>query len=89
MPGGETYAEYTARVIRGFAQALTFPGPVLIVGHGGNFWALEHYGLISETRVPNCALFSLQPPRDQKLWNVKQLAAPEGQSLAIGEAAIA
>jgi broad specificity phosphatase PhoE len=89
MPGGETYAQYTARVIRGFAEALPFPGPVLIVGHGGNFWALEDYGLIPEIRLPNCALFYLEPPRDSKYWNVTQLAAPEGRALAIGEAALA
>lgn len=88
-PGGETFAEYTARVIRGFNQALTYPNPVLIIGHGGNFWALEHYKLIAVTRVPNCALFHLEPPQGSTLWNVKQLAAPEGQALAIGEAALA
>lgn len=87
MPGGETFAEYTARVIRGFNQALTHPGPVLAIGHGGNFWALEHYGLIGPgTRVTNCSLFKLDPPsNDSKFWTVTQLAAPEGPALAIGE----
>lgn len=87
MPEGETFAEYTARVIRGFNQALAHPGPVLIVAHGGNFWALEHHGLIARgTRVTNCALFKLEPPAaDSKFWNVTQLAAPEGPALAIGE----
>ncbi len=86
MPGGETYTAYCARVIRGFNQALAYPGPVLVVGHGGNFWSLERYGLIPETRVPNCALFYLEPPRTGKLWSVKLLAAPAGEALAIGEA---
>ena len=91
MPGGETFSEYTDRVIRGFNQALTHPGPVLIVAHGGNFWALEHHGLIAPgTRVPNCALFQLDPPSpvtgtDSKFWQVTLLAAPEGPALAIGE----
>jgi len=87
MPGGETYGEYCARVIRGFNEALAYPGPVLIVGHGGNFWALENFGLIAETRVPNCALFYLEPPRSGKFWSVKQLSTPVGESLPIGEAA--
>jgi probable phosphoglycerate mutase len=87
MPGGETFAEYTARVIRGFNQALAQPGPVLIVAHGGNFWALEHHGLIAPgVRVPNCALFRLDPPNGGKLWNVTALYAPAGEALAIGEA---
>lgn len=87
MPGGETFAQYTARVIRGFNQALAERGPVLVVGHGGNFWALEHYGLIAPgVRVPNCALFRLDPPRDTKVWTVTSLHAPAGEALAIGEA---
>lgn len=86
MPGGETYAEYCTRVIRGFNEALAYPGPVLIVGHGGNFWALEHFSLIAETRVPNCALFYLEPLRDSTFWGATLIAKPDGLSLAIGEA---
>ncbi len=88
MPGGETFQEYIDRVMRGFAVALAQPGPVLAIGHGGNFWALERYGLIVfGTRVPNCALFKLEPPKpSEKFWSVKLLAAPDGPSLAIGEA---
>ncbi len=87
MPGGETFVEYCARVLRGFNQALAQTGPVLIVAHGGNFWGLEHYGLIATgVRVPNCALFRLDPPRDLKTWKVTSLYAPEGEALAIGEA---
>jgi len=88
MPGGETYDTYTRRILRAFNEALEQPGPVLIVSHGGNFWALEHHGLIPPgPRVPNCGLFRLEPPAsDSKYWHVKQLAAPPGVSLAIGEA---
>ncbi len=96
MPGGETFAEYTSRVIRGLNQALTHPGPVLVVAHGGNFWALECHGLIAKgSRVGNCALFRLEPPTshsktgDAKLWKVTPLAVPDGPSLAIGEIALA
>ncbi len=87
MPGGETYAAFCARVVRGFAAALLHPGPVLIVGHGGNFWGLETHGLIAPgTRVPNCALFRFDPPSDSPFWTVTLLAAAPGESLAIGEA---
>ena len=87
MPGGETFQEYIDRVIVGFYVALAQPGPVLAIGHGGNFWALERYGLIEPGfRVPNCTLFKLEPPRDSKFWSVKLLAKPDGPSLAIGEA---
>ena len=87
MPGGETFQEYIGRVMRGFVVGLAQPGPVLAIGHGGNFWALERYGLIEfGTRIPNCALLKLEPPTISKFWNMKLLAAPEGPSLAIGEA---
>ena len=87
IPGGETFAAFCARVLRGVNQALAQPGPVLIVSHGGNFWGLEYFGLIAPgTRVPNCALFRLDPPRDSKLWTVTSLYVPAGEALAIGEA---
>lgn len=87
-PGGETFLEYVARILRGLTHSLTQPGPVLMVGHGGNFWALEHYGLIdSGTRVSNCSLFRVDPPGDSKFWTVTQLACPDGPALAIGEGA--
>ncbi len=94
MPGGETFAAYTTRVVHGFNQALAHPGPVLIVAHGGNFWALEHHGLIAPgTRVPNCALFQLDPPSVEKtsagnFWTVTQLSAPAAEALSIGEAPV-
>jgi broad specificity phosphatase PhoE len=90
MPGGETFLEYSARIMRGFSQALSQPGPVLVVGHGGNFWALEHYGLIVPgTRVTNCALFKLDPPTPgSEFWNVTPLACPAEAGLAIGEGAV-
>jgi broad specificity phosphatase PhoE len=88
MPGGETFEAYTTRVLGAFNQALVQPGPVLVVGHGGNFWALEHHGLIPNgTRVANCALFRLEPPRAKPaMWTVVQLAGHETDALAIGEA---
>jgi broad specificity phosphatase PhoE len=91
IPGGETFAEYTDRVLRGLNAALREPGPVLVVGHGGNFWSLERHGLIAcGTRVPNCALFRLDPPMGgAKMWNVTPLSMPAGPSLAIGEGAAA
>ncbi len=87
-PSGETFLEYVARTIRGVNLALAQPGPMMMVGHGGNFWALEHFGLTAPgLRVGNCALFRLDPPRDTKLWSVSQLACPEGDALVIGEGA--
>ena len=39
--GSEKVEDFTARVIRGFQQALELPCPVLIVAHGGVYRALQ------------------------------------------------
>ena len=87
LPGGENYNEYVTRALRGLNTALMNPGPVLVVAHGGTFWAIQRFALANRpVRVPNCVLFKLDPPRfDTTSWTVTELAAPEGLSLAIGE----
>lgn len=87
LPGGETHDEYVTRALRGLNSALSHRGPVLVVAHGGTFWAIQRFALANHSvRVPNCVLFKLDPPRsDAASWTVTELAAPEGLSLAIGE----
>ncbi len=91
IPGGESYAEYLARALRGLNDSLSHAGPVLVVAHGGTFWAIEKFALQQTgVRVTNCALFKLTPP-DQghhgvDAWSTTQLAAPPGPAVAIGEA---
>lgn len=86
IEGGETRAAYIERVFGALKTALVQPGPVLVVAHGGTFWALDRLAR-TETRVPNCALFELSPPDEPaRPWRVKQIAHPPERSLTIGEA---
>ncbi len=88
IPGGESLADYAARLLRGFNAALTQPGPVLIVGHGGSVWPLERFaGIATGLRIANCALFRFDPPSsDDAPWTYTTLAEPASPSVAIGEA---
>jgi hypothetical protein len=63
---------------------------VLVVGHGGNFWAIERLmGLSSGARVANCALFRIDPPvAGDTHWRSTLLAQPATPSVAIGEAIV-
>jgi probable phosphoglycerate mutase len=63
VPGVESFAKFRARIQRGIARALDLPGPVLIVAHGGVFWALESLTrLPGQSRLPNASLARFEPP---------------------------
>ncbi|MCC6912074.1 MAG: histidine phosphatase family protein [Rhodospirillaceae bacterium] len=84
IEGGERRVDYIARVHRALNEALSHPAPVLIVAHGGTFWAMEE--LLGEiVHVQNCTLFEMTPPpADRKHWKATQLACPVEPPLAIG-----
>lgn len=87
IPGGESLADYSARLLHGFNAALSHPAPVLIVGHGGSVWPLERFAGIAEgLHITNCALFRFDPPAGNAAWSYTPLAAPVSPSVAIGEA---
>ncbi len=53
-PGGETFEHLKARVVPAVNRALTRPGPVLIVAHGGMFRAVRSaMGLSALVRTEN------------------------------------
>lgn len=86
IPGGESLADYSARLLRGFNAALSHAGPVLIVGHGGSVWPLEKFaGIATGLRIANCALFRFDPPASGSAWTYTAIAEP-ASSIAIGEA---
>ena len=89
IPGGESYSDYLARALRGLNESLCHPAPVMVVAHGGTFWAIEKFALRQAgVRVTNCALFKLIPPQNDQsgAWAATLLAAPRGPAVAIGEA---
>lgn len=87
IPGGESLAQYSERLLRGLNAALAQPAPVLIVGHGGSVWPLERFAGIAEgLRISNCALYRFDPPAGGDAWSYTALAQPVRPSVAIGEA---
>jgi 2,3-bisphosphoglycerate-dependent phosphoglycerate mutase len=87
IEGGEKRVDYIARVYRALSEALTYPAPVLVVAHGGTFWAMEE--LFGETvHVQNCTLYHITPPAaGDRNWTSTQLACPTAPALAIGQGA--
>jgi broad specificity phosphatase PhoE len=76
IQGGETRRDYIARVTSAITEALAYPGPILIVAHGGTFWALEHLAGV-ELRMPNCTLYHFTPPVRGAHWGMTQIACPQ------------
>ena len=73
--GGEPFEDFANRVIAGINQALTHPGPVLIVSHGGVFHALRSRSRIElNGDMPNCIPVYLSPLFDRNLgWRMEQV----------------
>lgn len=76
-PGGaEGFSAFMERALDGLNQALACPGPVLIVAHGGIYWAIERFaGIARRERIPNgVPLFHAPPPKPLLPWRRQQLA---------------
>ncbi|WP_157231047.1 histidine phosphatase family protein [Kiloniella laminariae] len=71
--GAESYQDFIDRSTAAINQALTRPGPVLIVAHGGIYWAVtEHAKYEKGTTLPNCTLVLNTPPsQDEPFWRQK------------------
>ena len=89
IPGGESFEDYVARALSGLNQALAHPGPVLVVAHGGTFWAIERHALKGErVRVANCVLFRLTPGASaDAAWRYDMVSEPTSPHVAMGEKA--
>jgi broad specificity phosphatase PhoE len=54
LDGAESHAAFIERTLGGLNEALRQPGPVLIVAHGGTYWAVQRAtGLDRLDTVPN------------------------------------
>ncbi|GAB5456779.1 MAG: hypothetical protein Hens2KO_30080 [Henriciella sp.] len=68
-PGAEPYDQFIDRALSAINQALTHPGPVLIVAHGGIYWAVQ----IHATRdlgqsAPNAQIIEHTAPTEAHPW---------------------
>lgn len=63
--GAEPYAAFLERARHAINRALAMPGPVLVVAHGGIYWAILRYGRLgAEFDIPNGVPVHHEPPRD-------------------------
>jgi probable phosphoglycerate mutase len=61
--GVEPYAAFLDRALAAVNQALAAPGPVLIVGHAGVYWAVQRHGALdTERHLPNGVPVRHDPP---------------------------
>jgi broad specificity phosphatase PhoE len=74
--GAERFAAFMERALDGLNEALGYSGPVLIVAHGGIYWAIERFaGIARRERIPNgVPLFHAPPPKPLLPWRRQQLA---------------
>jgi len=75
--GAESFAELTARALRGLGAALARPGPVLVVAHG-TLWraARAGLGLPFDTPLPNAVPVAVVPPGGAGGgWRIEAVAA--------------
>ncbi len=65
LQGAEIHADFVARSLAAINAALTHPGPVLIVGHGGVYRAVKiHARLDMDFHLPNAVPVRHTPPTD-------------------------
>lgn len=60
--GAEKVEDFDQRVMRGFQLALSIPGPILIVSHGGVYSTLQRTIFNGAVRVENCSPICHRPP---------------------------
>lgn len=68
----ETYSDFIDRSLKGVNKALSLPGLVLIIAHGGVYWSIEH---ATQTRlekdIPNCMpVFHSPPQNENEKWKI-------------------
>jgi probable phosphoglycerate mutase len=73
VTGPERFADFRERVREGVTRALQLDHPVLIVGHGGVFWALQRMlGFTEVSSIANAVLAHFQPPQGGgESWRIK------------------
>jgi probable phosphoglycerate mutase len=75
LEGAEPYDAFLQRALRGINSALEEQAPVLIVAHGGTYWAVERHTRTSlDDDIQNCLpVLHLPPTQGRKAWSIKAL----------------
>ena len=67
--GAEAYGAFLDRAVRAINTALLNPGPVLIVAHGGIYWAVQLHALRNvDADLENGTIVKHTPPSEQHPW---------------------
>ncbi len=80
--GVEPYEAFMARALAAVNTALSHPGPVLIVGHGGVYWSVQRHAPLSmDGTIPNGVAVRHDPPdATSPHWRTTALDAGEARS---------
>jgi len=60
--GAETFEDFMARALAAVNESLLSKGPVMIVGHGGVYWAVQQHTADAGGTIPNAVPVRLAPP---------------------------
>jgi len=73
VEGPESFRDFRKRILAGMLEALRLDHPVLIVAHGGVFWALQRMlGSAEVTHIPNAVVAHFAPPLEAGgSWQIK------------------
>ncbi|MEM7172067.1 MAG: histidine phosphatase family protein [Pseudomonadota bacterium] len=76
--GAESLESFLQRALGGLNLALSAPGPVLIVAHGGTYWAVERFAPFHRAwDLPNaCPVQHIPPSKGAPEWRRNELAPP-------------
>ena len=79
--GGETIDAFVDRVIGAVEESLSHPGPVLVVAHGGVYWAMaKRFGMETGTGIANALPVHIRAPENNNgTWSMDPFRLLEAQ----------
>ncbi len=69
-PNGESNEEFAQRVGQALSAALSHPGPVLIVAHGGVWHRIAGHLQLPHDEIDNCQLKQVRRADEKDIWSV-------------------
>jgi len=74
IEGAELFDDFIARAQGAFKEALSYPGPVLIVAHNAIYWGIQDALNLPKRDIENAVPFYHSPPeRSSSSWRVGSL----------------
>lgn len=70
-PQGETRDTFKKRVYNGLDKALTLPGPILVVAHGGVWYKIQKIFNLELIKSDNCQIFKIYTQKNKGIVEFK------------------